>query len=193
MRKCLTVAVWQRCTECFITLRPTRHYTSLCSSQYWSMLISKRFCLDAICLDNVFSFNSLCLAGCHLNSAHPDEHSSKTAFRRGLDDLGISLLKFRDPLKWDSHKMSNEANNWFRVGFEEAGGRKNIAIPRLEPTRQSCRLSFRCLTGDSAKSVFLHLLGIITENSPSSTFALRKRKQRQRHACQAQHKSGILV
>ncbi len=69
MRKWLTVAVWQQCLDCFITLRLTRHYTSLCSSQYRSMLISKRFCLDAMCLENVFSLYSLCLADCHLNSA----------------------------------------------------------------------------------------------------------------------------
>lgn len=123
----------------------------------------------------VFSSNS---ADCHLNSAHLDKCSSKTAFHRGLDDHGISLLKFSYPMKWDSHKVSNEANNWFRVGFEQAGGKKNIAM-RLEPTRQCCRLPFSCLTGDCAKSAFLHLLGIITEKSQSSTFALRKRKQRQ--------------
>ncbi len=118
-----------------------------------------------------FSFNSLCLAGCHLNSAHPDEHSSKTAFRRGLDDLGISLLKLET--HWSETPirclMKQITDSGLVLNRQEGG--KNIAIPRLEPTRQSCRLSFRCLTGDSAKSVFLHLLGIITENSPSSTFA----------------------
>jgi len=103
------------------------------------------------------SLYSLCSADCHFDSSHPD--NSKTLFHRGLDDCGISLLKFSYPLMWDSHKVSNEANNWFRVGFEEVGGKKNIAM-RPEPTRQSCRRSFRCLTGDCAKSAFQHLLGI---------------------------------
>lgn len=115
------------------------------------------------------------------------------AFHRGLDDRSIFLLKFRYSLKWDSHKMSNEANKWFSAGFEEAGGSKNIATPRLGPTRQCCRLSFRCFTETLPKVFFHHLFRIIRENPQSSTFALRMWKQRQRHACRARSKSGILV